>query len=167
MSRAKGQAMVYIAVMLPVMLLFVGFAVDIGLFFGAQNRLDQAAQAAALAGAGQIVPSATTTGVTQLPPIPPPYSGQSDSVDNAVMVALQLQYADAVAVTECPGSPAATALPCAPPTSPGQVYYFLVQQPGQVVVYVWTSSSNPFAGLSLGSSVEVFHGSASATPVGA
>lgn len=164
MSRAKGQAMVYIAVMLPVMLIFVGFAVDIGLFFGAQNHLDQAAQAAALAGAAQIVPGQSAANPTQLPPIPPPYSGQSDSVDNAVMVALQLQYANAATVTECPGSPAVTALPCAPPTTAAQVYYFLVQQPGQVVVYVWSSTSNPFAGLSLGSSVEVFHGSALAIP---
>lgn len=164
MNRAKGQAMVYIAVMLPVMLIFIGFAVDIGLFFGAQNRLDQAAQAAALAGASQILPGATTTGTVSLPSIPAPYSGQSDSVDNAVMVALQLQYANAATVTECPGSPSVIVLPCAPPTTPGHVYYFLVQLPTQVTVYVWCSSSNPFVGLSLGSSVEVFRGSASAIP---
>lgn len=166
MTARRGQAMVYIAMMLPVMLLFVGFAVDVELLFSAQNRIDQAAQAAALAGAAQIDPSASTTGTAVLPPIPPSYSGQTDSVDNAVAVALGLQYAHQAKVTQCPGSPAMTIEPCAPPTQAGQVYYFLVQLPAEVDVYVWASASNPFAGLSLGPSVEVLTASAVASPAG-
>lgn len=166
MTARRGQAMVYIAVMLPVMLLFVGFAVDVELLFSAQNRVDQAAEAAALAGAAQIDPSASSTGTSVLPPIPPAYGGLSDSVDNAVAVALGLQYGHQAKVTECPGSPAVTVAPCAPPTRAGQVYYFLVQLPTEVELYVWTSTSNPFAGLSLGPSVEVFKASAVANPVG-
>lgn len=51
----KGIALVYIALMLVVIMAFVGLAIDIGYMYVAKGQLQNAADAAALAGATQLI----------------------------------------------------------------------------------------------------------------
>lgn len=52
--RQRGQAIVWVAVMLPLFLSVVGLAIDAGIVFDARRELQNAADAAARAGAMQV-----------------------------------------------------------------------------------------------------------------
>lgn len=53
-SSQRGQAIVWVAVMLPLFLAVVGLAIDAGIVFAARRELQNAADAAARAGAMQV-----------------------------------------------------------------------------------------------------------------
>lgn len=55
LSRQRGQAMVLYALLMPIFLLFVGVALDLGWYYLNVSRLQNAADAAALAGANALV----------------------------------------------------------------------------------------------------------------
>lgn len=55
LSRRRGQAMVLYALLMPIFLLFVGVALDLGWYYLNVSRLQNAADAAALAGANALV----------------------------------------------------------------------------------------------------------------
>lgn len=157
--RLRGQVMGYLVLVVPIMLLFVGVAIDAGLFFSSQDHLDQATEAAALAGAVQISPNAYyDSGQVQLPA-----PGASDPVSTAVGDALAAQFPMPYTLVQCLGSPAVAFTGCSEPTGPNQVDYFVVQTPSEVTLYVWVAITNPFGGL-LGSRLEVLHSVQSGTP---
>ena len=55
LSRQRGQAMVLYALLMPIFLLFVGVALDLGWYYLNVSRLQNAADAAAWAGANALV----------------------------------------------------------------------------------------------------------------
>ena len=56
----RGQVMVLFALLIPIILLFVGLALDLGWYYLNVSRLQNAADAAALAGAHTIIDSNST-----------------------------------------------------------------------------------------------------------
>ena len=57
LSRSRGQAMVLFALLIPLLILFVGVGMDLGWYYLNVSRLQNAADAAALAGARTIINS--------------------------------------------------------------------------------------------------------------
>jgi len=85
-GNQRGIAVVYIALMLVVLFMFVGLAIDIGYMYVAKTQLQNAADAAALAGASQFSESTSSDTI------------QLDARNQAISFALK-NYATKIPVT--------------------------------------------------------------------
>ena len=91
----RGQMLLFYALMIPVMLLFIGLALDLGWYYLNVSRLQNAADAAALAGAKALMAHDENFSEFKYTWLADNYSGDKDTtIDTAIGDAAAQSYAN-------------------------------------------------------------------------
>jgi len=91
----RGQMLLFYALMIPVMLLFIGLALDLGWYYLNVSRLQNAADAAALAGAKALMTNDENFSEFKYTWLADNYSGDKDTtIDTSIGDAAAQSYAN-------------------------------------------------------------------------